>query len=179
MLNFFRQYLHILSLNGGHAMETPKQKPIQHFWKLNLKNFTKIWYNSKVVQDQRNGLEYLERETSEFKQINVLAYIFQSIRAGDNTFLLTYQKIAKDTGVSKDTVLRIMRRLGEMDFIRKIQNGAYVVNPYILVWGPDSKRDIIYHNIYKNAERLGEPHRQIVPDIPRSRDKPLTDDSSN
>jgi DNA-binding transcriptional regulator YhcF (GntR family) len=154
-------------------METPERKPIQHFWKLNIKSFAKIWYAQKVVKDRSTKLERLEIETSEFKQINVLAYILQSIRPGDNTFILTYQKIAKDTGVSKDTVLRIMRRLGEKDFVRKVQNGVYVVNPYMLVWGPDSKRDKIFHTVYKDAARLGEPSRQDDPEAPYSPDELL------
>ena len=68
-------------------METPERKPIQHFWKLNIKSFAKIWYAQKVVKDRSTKLERLEIETSEFKQINVLAYILQSIRPGDNTFI--------------------------------------------------------------------------------------------
>ena len=152
-------------------MENPEKKPIHNFWKLSIKQFSKIWYSKKMVKDRETGFERVVRESSEFKQINVLAYILQSIRPGDNAFMLTYQKIAEDTGVSKDTVRRIMQRLGEMDFIRKIQNGVYVVNPYILVWGPDSKRDKIFHSTYKNAARLGEPSREDLPETPYTLDE--------
>ena len=82
-------------------METPERKPIQHFWKLNIKSFAKIWYAQKVVKDRSTKLERLEIETSEFKQINVLAYILQSIRPGDNTFILTYQKMRKYPSANK------------------------------------------------------------------------------
>lgn len=92
------------------------------FWKLDLYEFANMWYNNK------------ERcAKSEFKQLNVLAYILQNISQSDNTFPITYQRIAEDVGVSKDTVVRIMRHLGKNDFIRRKQNGVYIVNPYKLM----------------------------------------------
>lgn len=137
-------------------MEGQERKKTQFFWKLNLNRFSKIWYEEKVIKPKETNLPTKVVETSELKQLNVLAYILQNIHPGDNTFILTYEKIADKTGVSKDTVVRIMRRLGEMDFIRKLQNGVYMVNPYIMMWGPENKRDVLYRDKYKEAQKLGK-----------------------
>lgn len=123
----------------NNSDKIPK-KPSAYFWKIDLSTFAKMWYN---------GAE----NTSQFKQLNVLAYIFQNIKATDNTIIATYQKIADDVGVSKDTVVRIMRHLGKNDFIRKRQNGVYMINPFKLMWGPEEKRLKLY-SVYAEANRI-------------------------
>lgn len=134
-------------------MARQEQKNSEFFWKLNLNRFARIWFYEKPVK--KNGSARAEKitEMSELKQMNVLAYILQNVHPQDNTFLLTYDRIAKKTGVSKDTVVRIMGRLGEKDFIRKLQNGVYIVNPYVMMWGPESKRAMLWIQ-YKDANKL-------------------------
>lgn len=154
-------------------MAGQEKKPSEFFWKLNMNKFAKIWYNEKLVKPKAKDADRAERitEMSELKQLNVLAYILQNIHPQDNTFTLTYDRIAKKTDVSKDTVVRIMRRLGEKDFIRKLQNGLYMVNPYVMMWGPENKRAILWLQ-YKDATKLRNAPKKGPAEKPAQEDNP-------
>jgi len=58
-----------------------------------------------------------------------------------------------------------MRRLGEKDFIRKVRNGLYIVNPEFLMIGRDSKLLRLWHD-YCQAERIGRKGKLTAQDIP-------------
>lgn len=77
------------------------------------------------------------------KQCDVFIYIVENTNQANNVFLGTYKKIAKDVGVSEMTISKIMRKLKEHGFIKMVQNGAYIVNPNILMKGNDTKRQIL------------------------------------
>lgn len=139
-------------------MANQKKKGPELFWKVNLEKFTQYWYNEKPNRKKRAEGASEGPEMSELKQLNVLAYIFQNIHQKDNTIIMTYDKVAQKTGVSKDTVARIIGRLGEMDCIRKVQNGAYMVNPYTMMWGPESKRDKLYCQ-FTEAKKIRKFHK--------------------
>lgn len=94
----------------------------RHFWKLYMNEFL------PVLRVFRN------------RQLDVLIYILEHIQSADNTFIGTYQRISKDCGVSMDTVRRTMQSLQEVGFLKKIQNGVYVISPNILVKGDDTKK---------------------------------------
>ena len=77
------------------------------------------------------------------KQLDVFIYIVENTNQSTNTFLGTYTKIAKDVGVSRPTIATIMKKLQENNFVKKIQHGAWLVNPNILMKGNDTKRQIL------------------------------------
>lgn len=77
------------------------------------------------------------------KQLDVFIYIVENTNQATNIFLGTYTKITKDTGTCRQTVAKIMKKLQEYNFIKKIQNGAWFVNPDILMKGNDNKRQIL------------------------------------
>ena len=77
------------------------------------------------------------------KQVDVFIYIAENTNQTTNTFLGSYRKIADDTGCSLSTVQRIMKKLQENNFIKKVQNGVWLVNPNILMKGNDKKRQIL------------------------------------
>ena len=87
------------------------------------------------------------------KQIDVFIYIIENTNQSNNIFLGTYRKIAGDLHCSLDTVTRIMRKLQENNFIKKIQNGAYLVNPNILMKGNETKRQILL-SYYESDEPI-------------------------
>ena len=53
---------------------------------------------------------------------------------------MTYRQIAKKSGISLDTVRVTMKALMDSNFIRKINNGAYCVNPDVLFKGTRTGR---------------------------------------
>ncbi len=89
------------------------------------------------------------------KQLDVFIYIVENTNQSNNTFLGTYRKIASDLHCSLDTVSRIMKKLQANNFIKKIQNGAWLVNPNILMKGNDTKRQILL-SYYESEEPINE-----------------------
>jgi firmicute plasmid replication protein len=77
------------------------------------------------------------------KQLDVFIYIVENTQQANNTFIGTYAKIAKDVGVCRQTIATIMKKLQENNFIKKVQNGVWLVNPNILMKGNDTKRQIL------------------------------------
>lgn len=77
------------------------------------------------------------------RQLDVFIYIAENTSQSNNIFIGTYDKIGKDTGASRPTIAKIMKKLQENNFIKKVQNGVWLVNPNILMKGNDTKREIL------------------------------------
>ena len=85
------------------------------------------------------------------KQVDIFIYIVENTNQTTNLFIGTYDKIAKDVGVSRPTIARIMKKLQENNFVKKVQNGLWLVNPNILMKGNDTKRQILL-SYYESEE---------------------------
>lgn len=85
------------------------------------------------------------------KQVDIFIYIVSNTNASNNIFMGTYDKIAKDCNVSRPTIAKIIKKLIDNGFIKKVQTGAYLVNPNILMKGNDCKRAILLS--YYEAEQ--------------------------
>lgn len=77
------------------------------------------------------------------KQVDIFIYIVENTNPSTNLFIGTYRKIAEDIGASSATIAKIMKKLQANNFINKVQNGVYLVNPNILMKGNDQKRQIL------------------------------------
>jgi len=77
------------------------------------------------------------------KQLDVFIYIAENTNQSNNLFIGTYRSISEDVGVAYGTVATIMKKLQENNFIKKKQNGVYIVNPNIMMKGNDTKRQIL------------------------------------
>nr|CDL67197.1 unnamed protein product [uncultured bacterium] len=84
------------------------------------------------------------------KQLDVFIYILENTEPANNTFIGTYDKIEKNTGVSRPTIAKIIKKLQEHKFINKIQNGVWQVNPRIMMKGSEFKKSLIIN--YYNEE---------------------------
>lgn len=89
------------------------------------------------------------------RQLDIFIYIVENTNQSNNTFIGTYKKISKDTGCSSTTIARIMKKLQENNFIKKLQNGVWLVNPNILMKGNDTKRQILL-SYYESDEPIDE-----------------------
>lgn len=89
------------------------------------------------------------------KQVDIFIYIVENTNQATNIFLGTYQKIANDVGVSRPTIAKIMKKLQDHKFIKKIQNGAWFVNPNVLMRGDEQKRQILL-TYYENDKPIDE-----------------------
>ena len=89
------------------------------------------------------------------KQVDIFIYIVENTNQSNNVFLGTYKKIANDVGCSSATIAKIMKKLQDNNFIKKLQSGAWLVNPNILMKGNDSKRQILL-SYYESEEPINE-----------------------
>lgn len=89
------------------------------------------------------------------KQVDVFIYIVENTNPSNNIFLGTYDRISQDVGVCRQTIAKIMKKLQENNFIKRIQNGAWLVNPNILMKGNDQKRQILL-SYYESEEPINE-----------------------
>lgn len=89
------------------------------------------------------------------RQLDIFIFIVENTNQSNNTFIGTYKHIAEQTGCSSRTIAKIMKKLQENNFIKKIQNGAWLVNPNILMKGNDNKRQILL-SYYESEEPINE-----------------------
>ncbi|MEJ9129504.1 replication/maintenance protein RepL [Bacillus thuringiensis] len=112
----------------------------KHFWKLYLMDFLSV-------------LGILEN-----KQLDVLIYILENTEQATNTFIGTYKKISKGANVSEPTIAKIMKKLQENNFITKVQNGVWQINPNIMMKGSEHKKSLLlnYYDDSNNQENKAE-----------------------
>jgi len=89
------------------------------------------------------------------KQVDIFIYIVENTNQSNNIFMGTYKKIASDVQCSESTIAKIMKKLQDNNFIKKVQNGAWLVNPNILMKGNDQKRQILL-SYYESEEPINE-----------------------
>jgi firmicute plasmid replication protein len=89
------------------------------------------------------------------RQLDVFIYIAENTNASNNLFIGTYKKINKDLGVAESTIARIMKKLQSNNFIKKVQNGVWLVNPNIIMKGNDHKRQILL-SYFENDKPVNE-----------------------
>lgn len=92
-------------------------------------NFHKIWLG--------HMLESLDMIGNQ--KIRVAMFILNNINT-DNEFIMTYRIISEKTGISTKTITETMKALQESNFIKKIRNGYYRLNPDILFKGGKENR---------------------------------------
>lgn len=89
------------------------------------------------------------------KQLDVFIFIVENTNQSNNIFIGTYDILSREVGVCRQTIARIMRKLQENNFIKKVQNGVWFVNPNILMKGNDNKRQILL-SYYESETPLNE-----------------------
>lgn len=89
------------------------------------------------------------------RQLDVFIYICENTNQSNNLFIGTYKKIATDVGCSKDTIAKIMKKLQEHNFIKRVQNGLWFVNPDLLMKGNDHKRQVLL-SYYQSDEPVNQ-----------------------
>ena len=103
-----------------------------------------------------NSKETLLLDTSVFFQkmknlshpaMRVANYLLTKINCDDNVCYLTCQMIADDLKLSKATMVRVMKSLRNVDFVKRVRNGAWMMNPEVAFHGLPIDRDSYPKNI--------------------------------
>lgn len=103
-------------------------------------NFTKFWMKNFIATLDIVG----NRKTK------LCFWIIDHVDR-ENRLIGTYRSIADQSGISLDTVRITMKILMDADFMRKMQNGVYVVNPNLAFKGTRNARMGVL-NQYTSAE---------------------------
>lgn len=111
-------------------------------------NFHKVWMKSFIstldmVGNQKTRLAF---------------WIIENLNK-ENQLTMTYRQISNASGISLDTVSKTMSILLESDFLRKINQGCYMVNPDVLFKGSRNGRLNIL-NQYRDADRVDEVSKE-------------------
>lgn len=104
-------------------------------------NFHKVWMKNFI-----NTLEIVGNQKSK-----LCFWIIDNLNR-DNQLCMTYRQIAEKTHISLDTVRVTMKLLLEADFLRRVNQGCYVVNPDIVFRGSRTGRLNVL-NTYTDAEK--------------------------
>lgn len=97
----------------------------KNFWKLYLSDFLPVL---GIVEN---------------KQVDILIYILENTQPSTNMFIGTYKTIRENTKASETTIAKVMKKLQEQKFLKKIQNGLWQVSPNIMMKGNENKKVII------------------------------------
>lgn len=105
-------------------------------------NFHKIW--------MRNFITTLDIVGNQ--KTKLCMWLIDNINR-DNQLIGTLRDIATRSGISLETVRITIKLLLDADFMRKVQNGVYVINPDIIFKGTRAARLNIL-NQYRAAEEI-------------------------
>lgn len=104
-------------------------------------NFAKIWIGHIV-----SALEAIGNQ-----KIKVITYLMENITT-ENFILETQRSIAKQCGVSLETVRQTMKALQEADIVRMKSHGVYMLNPNCMFKGKHKQR----MNVLIKYQKLGK-----------------------
>lgn len=77
------------------------------------------------------------------RQLDVFIYILEHTDSSTNLFIGTYREVACEISCSTNTVSKIMRKLQDQGFLKKIRNGIYAINPNLMMKGNENKRQML------------------------------------
>ena len=128
-------------------VETGDEFPVNQVFKrvLGQKQFWKVY-----LVDFLQVLGVLDS-----KQVDILIYVLENTEQSNNTFIGTYAKIQKNVGVAPATVAKVMTKLQEKGFLKKVQNGVWQVSPAIMMKGNEHKKQLLIN--YYDDETNGDP----------------------
>jgi len=106
-------------------------------------NFHKVW-----IDDLINILNLIGG-----KKLEVFKYLMNEMNPSNNYIVATYEKIKKDTKISYQTIRDTLKVLIETNFLKRVSNGVYMVNPDVIVKGNSNKREALLIKYIKIDEQ--------------------------
>ena len=119
--------------------------------KVNKKFYGNTGFDKCFVKEMLAAYDVIQN-----KQVAVVTHIYNNMSRADNMFVGTYKKIAQAVGVSEPTIASIMKKLQEINIIRKVQNGVWQINPQVVVRGSETKRKALIM-MYENCGESKPP----------------------
>jgi len=105
------------------------------------RDFHKVWLGNLLM-----SLEIIGNQ-----KIKVCNWLLSN-KNKENVVISSYQKISQETGISKRTVAETIRLLLKANFLRRMANGVYVINPDVVFDGGHHRRmDVLYRYQIQNS----------------------------
>lgn len=111
-------------------------------------NFTKVWL--------RHIIEALDEISNQ--KLRLAFWIIEHLDR-ENKLVMTQRAIAQKSGISLGTVVATMKVLQQQDFLRKINSGAYMVNPDMLFKGTQGARMAVLFDYTQCAHQQEEDNQ--------------------
>lgn len=92
-------------------------------------NFEKIWISHLLQSMEALGSKKLK-----------VAMFLLSVKDGENFVNLTYEEMVEHTGISRQTITDTIKILIGENFMKKIRNSKYQINPDLAFKGGNKKR---------------------------------------
>lgn len=124
-------------------------------------NFSKVW--------MRNFISTLDIVGNQ--KTKLCFWIIDHVDR-QNVLIGTMRSIANDSGISLETVRKTMSILLDADFLRRVQNGVYIINPDIVFKGSRSGRMNVL-NQYNASDRVEMTDEEKLANLMDSIDKLL------
>lgn len=105
-------------------------------------NFHKVWI-AHLIQ----ALDIVGN-----KKMKVVNYILDNLDWSTNMLLKTQKEICDETGIGFNTVNTTIQKLVDVKFLKKKVGGVYMLNPEILAYGGNNKRQ----HLLITFEQFGE-----------------------
>ena len=100
-----------LSLEFYKTKETGEEFPVNQVFK-------RVFRSKAILESISHGfLQVLGILDS--KQVDILVYILENTEPANNTFVGTYARIQKETGISQMTISRVLKKLQDANFLKK------------------------------------------------------------
>lgn len=97
------------------------------------------------------------------KKIQVVEYLLKNLNSSNNSISITIREIAQELNISSKTANETILALIKANFLRRVRNGFYLVNPNVLIQGTNAKRQRVMVE-YKEASiqlsLFDEPSKQ-------------------
>ena len=92
-------------------------------------DFHKVWMRSFITSIELVGNQ----------KIRLAFWLIENLNK-ENQITMTYRQISQNSGISLDTVRKTMTILLESNFLKRVNNGCYMINPDVLFKGSRSSR---------------------------------------
>lgn len=146
---------------GHQQYINTETQEVENFEVINIEdrdfNFHKIWLQHIISSFDLIGNQKIK-----------LAFWIIDHLDRENKLTMTYRQIAEKSGISLDTVRRTMQCLLDTDFLERINQGAYRVNPNMIFKGSRNNRLNVlyqYNDIKNNNIKVDDDENEIpIPD---------------
>lgn len=126
-------------------------------------NFHKVWLESVI-----NSMDLLGNQKT-----RLAFWIIQHLNK-ENQLVMTQRQISEKSGISLKTVSVTMKTLLDSNFLRKINGGAYCVNPDVLFKGTRNGRMNVLIQ-YNSLEQMQKDEEEKTSESKPQQEEPTTE----